>query len=214
MRRDRRAHALLIGLLLTAVIAAGAAQGLPPSLQAAADALPRDLRAQALAYQARLDALAPDERQRLQRRLAAWDALPPQTRRARREAWLAWQALPPAERATLRAAAAAFAALPADQRDALRARYDALDGSEQEGWKLGPVLGADWPRLHALFAQVPEAQRAALPAALRALTPQARSDLAVLAQRTPPQGRDELRNALLATPAPARALWLRRQVDP
>lgn len=196
---------------LSAIVAA---QHLPPSLQDGAEAMPRDLRARMLERQARLDAMTPAAREDLRRRVAAWDALPAEERRRRREAWMAWQALPPAERETLRIAATAFAALPADQRQALRARFDALDDSERRGWLLGPELGVDWPRLHALFAQVPEAQHVPLRAALRALTPQARADLAVLAQRTPPQARDELRNALLATPLHARGAWLRRQVEP
>jgi hypothetical protein len=205
--------ALVAGVLSTIAVAQSLPP-LPPSLQASVETLPRDLRAQVLERQARLDAMTPAEREELGRRIAAWNALAPEERRARREAWMAWQALPPAERETLRVAAAAFAALPPDQRQALRARFDALDESERQGWLLGPAIGTDWPRLHALFAQVPEAQTAPLRAALRALTPEARADLAVLAQRTPPQARDELRNALLATPVHARGAWLRRQVDP
>lgn len=190
------------------------AQGLPPSLQDSAKSLPPALRAQILERQARLDAMSPDQRTRLLQRVAAWDALPPAEQRARREAWSAWQALPPAERATVRAAASAYAALPADRQQALRARFDALDESERQGWQLGPALGADYPRLHALLAKVPQHQRDQLLVALRAMTPAERDDLAVLAQRTPPQARDELRNALLSTAAHNRAIWLRRQVDP
>lgn len=204
----------LFALMTGTLSAIATAQSLPPSLQAGAETLPRDLRAQVLERQARLDAMTPAQREELSRRIAAWDALAPGERRARRDAWVAWQALPAAERETLRVAATAFAALPPDQRQALRARFDALDQSERQGWLLGPAIGVDWPRLHALFAQVPEAQTAPLRAALRALTPEARADLAVLAQRTPPQARDELRNALLATPVHARGAWLRRQVDP
>lgn len=204
----------LLVLITGGLPAITAAQSLPQSLRGGAETLPRDLRAQVLEHQARLDAMAPAEREELGRRIAAWDALAPEERRARRDAWMAWQALPPAERETLRAVAVAFAALPPERRQALRARFDALDESERRGWLLGPAIGADWPRLHALFAQVPEAQTAPLRAALRALTPEARADLAVLAQRTPPQARDELRNALLSTPVHARAAWLRRQVDP
>src|SRR3546814_5351733 len=77
--------------------------------------------------------------------------------------------------------------------DLLRAKYEALDGSERRGWMLGPVLGADYPKLHSLVSQVPAGQRESLLAALRALSPEARDDLAVLAQRTPPQARDALR---------------------
>jgi len=209
-----RPSSCLFVLIVGALSAIVAAQSLPPALQAGAEALPRELRAQVLERQARLDAMTPAEREDLRRRVAAWEALAPEERRARREAWMAWQALPPAERETLRVAATAFAALSPDQHQALRARYEALDESERQGWLLGPAIGVDWPRLHALFAQVPEAQAAPLREALRALTPEARADLAVLALRTPPQARDELRNALLTTPVHAREAWLRQQVDP
>ena len=89
-----------------------------------------------------------------------------------------------------------------------------LGSAIARGWLLGPVLGADWSRLHALFAQVPPAGRDALLQALRALPAQARDDLAVLAQRTPPQEREALRGELLAQPQAQRAQWLRRRVDP
>ena len=79
---------------------------------------------------------------------------------------------------------------------------------------LWPVLGVDWPRLHALLPQVPGEEREALLVALRALAPQGRNDLAVLAQRTPPEQRQALRDELLAQPAEARDAWLRRRVDP
>src|SRR3546814_7333971 len=90
--------------------------------------------------------------------------------------------------------------LPPARQQELRAKYDALDGSERRGWMLGPVLGADYPKLHSLVSQVPTEQREALLAALRALSPEGRDDLAVLAQRTPPQERDALRTELLAQP--------------
>ena len=50
--------------------------------------------------------------------------------------------------------------------------------------------------------------------ALRAASPQARADLAVLAQRTPPQERDALRAQWLAVAPDARDAWLRARVDP
>ena len=50
-------------------------------------------------------------------------------------------------------------------------------------------------------------------AALRVMSPSARADLSVLAQRTPPQGRDELRTQLLAVPATQRGAWLRARLD-
>lgn len=209
-----RRISLAVMVIACLPLVTAAAQRLPPSLQASAELLPPAQRARLLERQARLDALPPAERASLRRRVAAWDALPFAQRRARRDAWSAWQALPPAERASLRAAASAFAVLPADMQQSLRARFDALDASEREGWRLGPVLGADYPRLHALIAQVPAHQREPLLAALRAMTPGERADLAVLAQRTPPQARDELRIALLSTAVHNRAAWLRRQVDP
>lgn len=162
----------------------------------------------------RIASLAPEQRQALQRRLEAWDALPAQMQRERREAWTAWQALPEAERARMRAARAAYRALPVAEQQALRSRFDALDAGIRRGWLLGPVLGADWPQLHALFAQVAPDEREALLDALRGLPTQARADLGVLAQRTPPQDRDRLRAELMAQAPPQRAAWLRRRVEP
>ncbi|MGJ4802740.1 DUF3106 domain-containing protein [Luteimonas sp. SDU82] len=163
---------------------------------------------------ARLAALDPAQAEALQRRLQAWEALPEALRRERREVWQAWRALPEAERERMRAAREAWRSLPIAEQQALRARFDALDAGIARGWLLGPVLGADWPRLHALFAQVPPEEREALLQALRALPAQARDDLAVLAQRIPPQERDGLRTALLAQPAAQRAQWLRQRVGP
>jgi len=146
---------------------------------------------------ARIAALDPDQRAALQRRAAQWDALPVTIQRERREAWLAWRSLPAQERARMRAAREAWRSLPIDRQQALRARFDALDAGIRRGWLLGPVLGRHWPRLHALFAQVPPDERDALLAALRALPPQALEDLGVLAQRTPPQERAALRAGLM-----------------
>lgn len=141
-------------------------------------------------------------------RAAAWDALPPMQRGERRERYLAWQALPSDERALVRAAMRRHAALPADQQLALRAQFEALDRSDRRGWLLGPSLGADYPALQPLLAQVPAADHEALLRVLRAMTRQQRIDLAVLVQRTPPQERDELRRALLSTSAANRQQWL------
>ncbi|MGY1458529.1 MULTISPECIES: DUF3106 domain-containing protein [unclassified Luteimonas] len=162
----------------------------------------------------RLAALEPAARARLAQRRDQWDALPHAERGERRERWLAWNDFSAAERAQLRDVAAAFALRSADERAALRARFDAMDASDRHGWLLGPDLGADYPRLHPLIAQVPLDARTALLEALRGLEPQARDDLAVLAARTAPQARAELRIELLATPAAQRARWLRRTVAP
>ena len=163
---------------------------------------------------ARIAALSPADRAALERRAEAWEALPEPMRRARRDAWLAWRALPADERARMRDAREAYLALPVAEQQALRARFDALDAGIRRGWLLGPVLGADWPQLHALFAQVDPDERDALLDALRALPPQARADLGVLAQRTPPQERAALRAALMAQPPAQRADWLRGRVSP
>lgn len=160
----------------------------------------------------RLQALDVAARERLAARIERWDARSAAGRGALRERWLAWAALPAAERAMLRDAAARHAARTPDEQAALRARFDALDASERRGWLLGPDLGADYPRLHPLVAQVPEEAREPLLDALRGLDAQARDDLAVLAARVPPQDRAELRVQLLATPAEQRSRWLRRRV--
>jgi len=196
MRRNRSrptwlAWALLLGLATATAMAQTGSQG-----------------------DARLAALTPPQSQALQRRLEAWEALPESMRRERREAWAAWRMLPAQERQRMRAARQAWRALPVAEQQAMRARFDALDAAIARGWLLGPTLGADWPRLHALFAQVPPEAREATLQALRALPAQARDDLAVLAQRTPPQERDALREALLAQPQAQRAQWLRRRVEP
>jgi hypothetical protein len=78
---------------------------------------------------------------------------------------------------------------------------------------LGPVLGADYPALHALLAQVPPDQHAPLLQVLRALSPAQRADVAVLAARTPPQERPELRRQLLSTAADNREQWLWDRLD-
>ncbi len=210
----RAAAALLATALLYATPGATCAQTLPPALRDAVAGLPPDARAAAQARQARLDALTPAAHARLEARADAWHALPPARRRAARDAWNAWRALPLAERERMRTSAMSYATLPEPTRRMLRVRFDALDDSERQGWLLGPTLGADFPRLHALLAQVPAPQREPLLAALRAMSPEARDDLAVLAQRTPPYARDALRAGLLAQSPAQRDAWLRRQVDP
>jgi hypothetical protein len=208
VRRNRGA------LLLVLLACCGAAAALPPSLRAVMERLPEAERARLAERQQRWSALDEAGRAALRQRIAEWDALPDAERRSRREGWQAWQALPHDERMRMREARARFDALPAAEQQALRERFDALDANLRRGWLLGPTLGADWPRLHALLAQVPDEAHAALLDALRLLSPQAREDLAVLAQRTPPEGRDALRAELLAQPVQARGPWLRRRVDP
>lgn len=170
-----------------------------------------DVAADARARLERLDGAA---RERLEARRRRWDALPPAERGAYRERWLAWQSLPPAEQRLLRVEAERHARLSVEEQAELRARFDALDASDRRGWLLGPDLGADYPRLHPLIAQVPAEARDVLLDTLRGLDAQARDDLAVLAVRTPPEARAELRIELLATPPEQRGRWLRRRVSP
>nr|WP_255699381.1 DUF3106 domain-containing protein [Luteimonas sp. Y-2-2-4F] len=190
-------------------------------LPAWSQALPQALRVLPAADRARVEAqarqwaaLPPERREALRQRMAQWDALPLAERQSRRAAWAVWETLPEAERARLRATAAAYARMPEAQRRELAERYAALDAFQREGWGLGAVLGAEWPQLHGLFSLVPSDQRAELLAMLRALDERARADLAVIAQRTPPEERDALRRKLLSMPAPVRTDWLRGQASP
>ncbi|MGH8031457.1 MAG: DUF3106 domain-containing protein, partial [Luteimonas sp.] len=194
------------------IATAARAQSLPPARVKPAERLLPSARAELERHRIALAAMPLPARDDFRQRIAEWNAQLPALQRARRSRWQAWQALPADERARIELAARDFDALPSDQQQTLRERYDALDGSERHGWQLGPTLGAVYLRLHALFAQVPPAQRDAALAALRAMTPDAREDLAVLAQRTPPQERDALRRRWLSLPAAQRAAWLRAQL--
>lgn len=95
----------------------------------------------------------------------------------------------------------------------LRSRFDALDEMQRRGWRLGPVLGADYPRLQPLFGFVPEVERDATISLLRQLDAEQRNDLAVLAQRIPPQERAAFRQELLVVPTAQRSTWLRARRD-
>lgn len=193
---------------LAATCVAWPARALPPELAQRLHDLPDAAQAQLRHNGERWDAWTAEQRSDFQRRAAQWEQRPAAERGLRRERYQAWQALGAGERAQIQAAAARYAALPADQQQALRARFDALDRSERRGWLLGPALGVDYPALQPLLAQMPEAEHAAMLAALRGLSPAQRKDLAVLVQRTPPQERARLRAALLSTPAAQRGAWL------
>lgn len=215
MRRNARAlpASLLLACTLLAVAAAALAQGIPRAARERIAQLPSAQRDAFYRRDAMLRAMTPAQRAQFERRIAAWRALPERERRQRRERWQAWQALPADERARTIAAAAAFDALPVQAQLDARARYAQLDEAHRHGWLLGPALGADWPGLQPLLMHVPAAQRDALLAALRAMSAQQRADLSVLAQRTPPQERAQLRAALLATPASRRGIWLVQQLE-
>jgi len=201
---------LVAGMLL---MAASVAVALPAQLQARLSHLPATVQRQLQARDALWTALSPGAREALRRRIAAWDAMPEAQRRLQRERWEAWQALPPDQKLAVQAAALAFTALPADQQLALRSQYEQRDATDHHGWLLGPALGADFTALQPLVLQVPPAQRLPLLQALHAMTATERADLAVLAQRTPPQQRDALRRGLLSTSDANRAAWLQAQLE-
>lgn len=177
----------LMGLLFAwAVAAAAPSQPLPVALDEAGGSAP-----------AGVDWTALNEAQRAQLRLR----------------YRAWRALQGQERAELRRAQAQLAALPPAQQQALRQRFAAQDRLYRDGWRLGPALGAQYPQLQPLIGYVPAAQREALLGVLRALDAQQLRQLAVLAQRTPPQQRETLRNELLAQTPATRSAWLQRQLE-
>ena len=211
MRRTDRVAAMLVLLLL-------AAPTLPA--QAVLDDYARILPQLQPAERTRLRQRAATwtgwtaaERAAFGARAAAWDALPPAQRADLRERHAAWQALPADEKAALRAALMRYTGMSIDEQHVLRAQFDALDRSDRRGWLLGPSLGADYPALQPLLAQVPSADHEALLRLLRAMPRQQRIDLAVLVQRTPPQEREELRRALLSISAANRQQWLWLQLE-
>ena len=123
-----------------------------------------------------------------------------------------WAQLPAAEQQRLHLAWQQFQQLPVDQQQQLRERFAQLDAAYRAGWRLGPRLGQHWAALQPLFGFVEPSQRDALLQALHGLDDAALLRLARLAQRTPPEGRQALREALLAQPPSQRGSWLQRQV--
>lgn len=196
-------------LLLLAVLGIGIAAPVVPPTATISPAAQTDIRQR----EARLQAMTPDQRSSFLLRLAAWEALPRSEREDRRARYQAWLELDESQRNALRTMAAEVAAFPAERQHALRTEFAALDASQRHGWRLGQALGADYMKLHPLLAYVPADQRLPLLAMLRSMDAQQRADLAVLAQRTPPQDRDALRVELLAMPAPRRSAWLQQQLD-
>lgn len=193
--------------------AALSAAGLPTALDAQLQRLPASLRAQVRPQAAAWSDWDDARRGAWLERQARWDALPAAERGAGREAYAAWRGLSAADRAEVQAAGMALALLPAPEQQVVQQRFAALDRSSQRGWLLGPVLGGDYPKLQPLLAQLPEDQHAPLLATLRAMDAGERADLAVLAQRVPPQERAALRRALLSTSAENRSAWLRLRLE-
>jgi hypothetical protein len=210
-RAEPRRAPLRAGLAAMLLITAAAAGSTPPVLRDFETVLPRlqpDQRERLQEQAARWAGWSEAEREAFAARAAQWDALPPAERGARRERYRAAQALDPAAWRRVRTAAQWFAGLPAERQQELRAQFQALDRSERRGWLLGPGLGADYPALQPLLAQVPPAEHDDVLRVLRAMTPQQRQDLAVLVQRTPPQERERLRRELVSTAAAHRDDWL------
>lgn len=212
MRSSRRwAVTSIVLLSLVAVIGALHFSTSPATASAAAPTA--DLQQSLRQRQARLQAMSPEQNAAFMQRVAAWDALSTAQRQDQRARYQAWLALDASERAQLQAVATEFATFPIERQQALRQQFMALDDSQRHGWLLGPALGADYEKLHPLIAYVPADQRLPLLAALRAMDANQRADLAVLAQRTPPQERDDLRAELLAVPPGTFASWLKRKLD-
>lgn len=161
---------------------------------------------------AQLAALTEPGRAAFAQRMVAWDRLPPLQRAQQRGQYADWRALDQATRARLQAAAATLATLPPSQQQAMLARFNQLDTAQQAGWRMGPDVGADYARLHPLLAFMPEAEREPMRKVLQQMTAPQRADLAVLTQRTPPQQRDALRQALIATTAQSRGQWLQEHL--
>ncbi len=164
-------------------------------------------------HAAKLETLTPLQQQQFGQRLAAWNALPRAEREERRARYLAWMNLQPGERAQLRVLAAQVAAFPPERTQALRAQFDALEEVQRRGWRLGPSLGRDYAALFPLLAYVPESQQQPLLVRLRGLDDPQRADLGRLVQRTPPQERPALREALLKVPSAEVAGWLQHKLD-
>lgn len=144
---------------------------------------------------------------------ADWPAMGPARQRDLRARYAAWRALPETERQRVRQAAARVAALPPGERDALYRRFQQQDRLFRDGWRLGPQLGAQYPKLHPLLGYVPAGQRAPLLELLHQFDADQLAQLGLIVQRTPPQEQAELRTQLLALDASARTQWLRRKAE-
>ncbi len=158
-------------------------------------------------------AAQPDETEALARRARLWDRLPAAIRGERRGAWQAWRALTADERVALRAIDARFRLLPPERQQVLRADFEKLSFDARNGWRLGPQLGRDWPRVAALFGFLDADEREPVLRLLREAPPADIDALARLAQSTPPEERAALRHELLAQPAAQRGAWLQSRLQ-
>lgn len=209
-RAEGRALPVARAALALLVLVAGAA--LPQSRELL-QRLPPDLREQLQQRQAQWAGWSAQEREAFAQRVDDWEQRDPQARAREREHYAAWQALDSIDRELVQAARARHAALAPAAQARLRETFEALDAHVRRGWLLGPRLGADYPALQPLLAQVPADQRAPLLQVLREMTPPQRTDLAVLLQRTPAEERDALRRGLLSTSEANRGAWLRLRLE-
>ena len=186
---------------------------LPAATAAAVARAPAALQTE-LRDQARLWAsVPPAQRVELRQRIAQWDAQPFALRAQQRVHYAAWRNLDATSAQAVENAVQVFARQSPEEQARLRAEFDALDPTTQRGWLLGPAIGVEYPKLQPLLAQLPEAQHAPMLRTLRRMTAGERADLAVLAQRVPPQDRDALVRDLLSTADANRAAWLRTRLE-
>ena len=136
-------------------------------------------------------------------------------RRARQdleEKFRAWQETAPTERMDMARSAAVIKTLSEEQRQLLCRRFAAMDRTEQEGWWLGPRIGLYYSKLQPLIGFVPENEREALIQSLRILTPGQLQKLSVIAQRTPADDRDMVRQQWINLSPGDRSSWLEEQL--
>ncbi|MEA9566027.1 MULTISPECIES: DUF3106 domain-containing protein [unclassified Xanthomonas] len=187
------------GLLMFASAGIAGAQALPAALDESGHTEPASAPAPAAAPSA------------AQQR-ARWAALTPAQQANLRARYAAWKDLTATDRVVLRQARERLHSLPEDQQRALSTQFSAMDRLHRDGWRLGSQVGAFYPQLQPLIGYVPVDQRERVLAVLRSLDAGQLEQLAVLAQRTPPQDRDGLRDALLAEAPATRSAWLKRQL--
>jgi hypothetical protein len=168
-----------------------------------------ELRAQALAW----STWSPSQREAFRQRAAQWHAQAPDVRARQRERHAAWRRLDAVALDAIEAAARDYALRTPQEQAALRAQFDAQDAVAQRGWLLGPAIGVEYPKLQPLLAHLPESQHAPMLRMLRRMSAAERTDLAMLAQRVPPQDRDALVRALLSTSDANRVAWLRTRLE-
>ncbi|KQQ84054.1 hypothetical protein ASF73_15905 [Xanthomonas sp. Leaf131] len=196
------------GLLLCTVAGMAGAQTLPAPLEEGSVAAPSSTPTPAVPAPVTPTSTPPSAAQQR----ARWDALTPAQQAELRARYAAWKGLTATDRVVLRQARERLHALPEDQQRALRTQFTVMDRLHRDGWRLGSQLGAFYSPLQPLIGYVPPAQREAVLSVLRSLDAGQLEQLALLAQRTPPQDRDALRDALLAEAPATRNAWLKRQL--